>query len=52
MRDDRVEFVWLVRFWQARWRGRKTARLIRQMREVDAIMTFDGAHALHEAASP
>ena len=49
----RVEVMWILRFWIASWRGRRSAPLVRANREREIeSYSFTGAHALHEAATP
>jgi hypothetical protein len=49
VRSDVVELAWVWRFWMARWRGWRTAQLIRDQREAEACLRFGGAHALRDA---
>lgn len=52
-RPEAIELAWLLRFYAARWRGRRSARIIRQQREaVMETYVFEGRHALHEASTP
>jgi hypothetical protein len=48
---DRVEIVWVLRYWLACWRGRRSAPLVRERRVLETY-SFNGAHALHEPSSP
>ena len=51
-RSEAIEFSWLIRFYVARWRGRRGARILRQQREAAArSFTYAPKHALHEAST-